>query len=134
MRRSPFALLAVTALTLAACGDETTESSSSEKTSGSTSAARREAASTRQAITRALATYRAGDAKQAENQVSEAYVSHFEKVEGPLEKQDEALNESLEERISRDLRAAVKAGDDAEVSALGKRIVTDLQKAEAALR
>ena len=45
-----------------------------------------------------------GDRAAAEDQVAEAYVSHFEEVEGPLEKVDHELKEELEEAIGDELR------------------------------
>ena len=52
---------------------------------------------------RSRATARA-TARPPEEQVSEAYVSHFEEVEGPLEAKDPALKERLEEAIGTELR------------------------------
>ena len=49
---------------------------------------------------RALATYKSGDTKAAEDQVAEAYLQHFEDVEGPLEDKDAELKEKLEDAIS----------------------------------
>jgi ABC-type glycerol-3-phosphate transport system substrate-binding protein len=132
MRLSAFLALSAASLTLAACGGDD-EDKETEK-AASPAVALKEAGETKAAITAALASYTAGDAAKAEEQVAEAYVSHFEEVEHALEERDEALNERLEESISGDLRQAIKAKDDAKVAKLGREIVADLTKAEAALR
>jgi major membrane immunogen (membrane-anchored lipoprotein) len=122
----------VSSLALTACGD----SDSAERTTASSPAtARREVRETRDALTQALATYKNGDKAGAREQVAEAYVSHFEEVEGPLDTRDHELNEELEHAISDDLRADMKAGKPAAaIEAEVKAIVADLDKAEAALQ
>lgn len=126
-----FALFAAPALV--ACGSGSKESSEHE--AASPTVARKEASETRAALTAALATYKGGDKSAAENQVAEAYVQHFEEVEGALEAKDAELNEKLEEAISGELRDAMKAGKPAaEVEAQVNAVVADLEKAEAALR
>ena len=129
----PTAVAALSALALAACGSD---SEASEERENSTPAvALQEAGETRAALTAALATYKAGDHTAADDAVAEAYVQHFEEVEGPLGKTDAELKEHLEEAISADLRAAMKAGKPAsEIEGEVNAIVTDLEKAEAALR
>jgi len=118
---------------LAGCGGGSSDSSEHENSSPTV--ARKEVAETRDALNAALATYKAGDHAKAVDQASEAYVSHFEEVEGPLEGKDGELKESLEHAIADDLRAAMKAGKPAaEVERRVNGIVADLEKADAALR
>jgi hypothetical protein len=120
-------------LALVACGSDSKESEEHEN--ASPGVALKEAGETREALTAALATYKRGDRKAAEDQVAEAYVQHFEEVEGALEKEDAELNEHLEDAISADLRNAMKAGKPAaQIESQVNAVVADLQKAEAALR
>jgi hypothetical protein len=128
MRRLIFT--AALAALLAGCG-----SSSPEHENADPATARREVAATRTALNAALASYRRGDHAKAVDQVSEAYVSHFEEVEGPLEGKDDELKESLEHAIADDLRTDMKAGKPtAAIARSVDAIVADLDKAEAALR
>jgi high-affinity iron transporter len=126
-------LLVPAALALAACGSD---SKSEESDKGSTPAtAIKEIGETRDALTAALATYKSGDHQAAEDQAAEAYVQHFEEVEGPLGDKDAELNEKLEEAISQDVRNAMKDGKPAaEVEQTVDAVLADLEKAEAALR
>jgi hypothetical protein len=121
---------------LAGCGDDDSSSGTSARSeSGGTATALREVGETRDALQAALATYEDGDAAAAEEQVAEAYVSHFEEVEEALEQRDHELNESLEEQISRDLRADMKADKPVvQVRRSVEAVIADLGKAEAALR
>jgi hypothetical protein len=131
MRRTVLLALFASSLALAACGG----SDGSEQENASPTVARKEVAETRDALHAALATYKKGDRAAAREQVAEAYVSHFEEVEGPLEGKDDELKESLEHAIGDDLRASMKAGRPVkEVEAQVKAIVADLDKAQAALR
>jgi len=135
MRNSVSLALIAGSFALAACGGDDSSSSESEHESASPATARREVGETRGALNAALAAYKSGDKAGAEEQVAEAYVSHFEEVEGPLEDRDEELNEDLEHAISDDLRASMKAGKPtAAVEAQVQAILADLDKAEAALR
>jgi hypothetical protein len=114
-----------------ACGG----SNSPEHENTSPAVARKEVSETRDALTAALATYKRGNKAGAADQVAEAYVSHFEDVEGPLDARDHELKEELEHAISSELRASMKAGKPASaVAAQVKAIVDDLGKAEAALQ
>jgi hypothetical protein len=133
MRLLVTSVTAVAALGLAACGSDSSNSKASPGESASM--ARTEVGRTRDALTAALATYRTGDTTAASDQVAEAYVSHFEEVERPLGKKDPELKERLEEAISGELRAHMKAHQPAKTIAreVGA-IVADLDKAEAALR
>jgi hypothetical protein len=82
----------------------------------------------------ALAKYRAGNAKQAEQLVGDAYLEHFEHVEGPLEDEDEELKEDLEETISTELRDKIKAGAPVdEVAELVEHAKEHLDEAETVL-
>ena len=131
MRRILFLALFSSSLALAACGG----SDDSEHENASPAVARKEVAETRDALNAALATYKQGDKAGAREQVAEAYVSHFEEVEGPLEGKDDELKESLEHAISDNLRSSMKAGKPARaIEARVKAIVPDLDKAEAALQ
>ena len=137
MRRTAVLTLITSSLALAACGSDDSSSSSSEAEheSSSPATALREVRETRDALKAALATYKDGDAAGAQEQVAEAYVSHFEEVEGPLEDRNEELNEDLEHAISRDLRDSMKAGKPvAAVERQVNDVIADLDKAEAALR
>jgi hypothetical protein len=128
---------AVAAFALTACGNDSSSSKSeSEEHAGSSAAtALTEVGETRDALQAALATYKSGDKAAAEEQVAEAYVSHFEEVEGPLDERDHELNEELEEAISGELRSDMKAGEPAaQIETKVKSIVADLDKAEALLK
>jgi high-affinity iron transporter len=135
MRRLVLLALFTSSLALAACGGSDSSSDESEHENASPATARKEVGETRDALNAALATYKKGDKEAAQEQVAEAYVSHFEEVEGPLEGKDGELKESLEHAIADDLRSSMKAGKPAsQVEAQVKAIVADLDKAEAALQ
>jgi hypothetical protein len=129
----PAAAVALSILALTACGDDSNDSEAKENTSPAV--ALQEAGETREALSAALATYKSGDHAAAEDAVAEAYLQHFEEVEGPLDERDHELNESLEAAINEELRDAMKANKPAaEIEAQVNAILTDLQKAEAALQ
>jgi hypothetical protein len=136
MRRTASLALIAGSLVLVACGgDDSSSSEESERESATPATAVKEVGETRDALKTALATYKDGDAATAQEQVAEAYVSHFEEVEGPLEDKNEELNEDLEHAISGDLRDSMKAGKPvAAVERQVNDILADLDKAEAALR
>jgi hypothetical protein len=135
MRRLVLVALFTSSLALTACGGSDSSSDESEHENASPATARKEVGETRNALNAALATYKTGDKNAAQEQVAEAYVSHFEEVEGPLEGKDAELKESLEHAIADDLRASMKAGKPAkQVETQVKAIVADLDKAEAALQ
>src|SRR4051812_26674410 len=111
MRRLLFAVLSSAAvLGLSACGDDSSSGGAPAETTADATTALREAGKTKAAVQAAMSTYANGDRAAAEEQVAEAYVSHFEDVEHALEERDAELNERLEEAISGDLRADIKAG------------------------
>ena len=135
MRRTVLLALFTSSLALAACGGSDSSSSTTESETTSPSVARKEVGETRDALNAALASYKKGNKAAANEQVAEAYVSHFEEVEGPLEGKDSELKERLEHAIADDLRSSMKAGKPAsEIEAQVKAIVADLDKAEAALQ
>ena len=127
------ALLAA-ALGVAACGEDESETKTGAATTASPATALRELRATRSGLQAAQASYRAGDRARAGEQVSTAYVEHFEHVEGPLEERDHELTESLEDRIREDLRREIAAGRTAQVERLFRDVFRDLTRAEALLR
>lgn len=131
VRNIVLSLAAVSALALAACGDD--EKSKAEETTPAV--AIEEANKTSVGLTTALETYKSGDKAAAEEQVSETYLQHFELVEGPLGKVDHELTEDLEHRIREELVEKIKAGAPAaEVDAFVTQIKTDLLKAQSKLK
>ena len=67
--------------------------------------------------------------------VGDAYIEHFEFVEGPLGKVDMAFMENLEDLIRGKIRDAMKAGKpDAEVEALVTEAKTKLATAATKLQ
>ena len=135
MRRLVLLALFTCSLALAACGGSDSSSGETEQENAGPATARKEVGETRDALNAALATYKAGDKAGAQEQVAEAYVSHFEEIEGPLEAKNGELKESLEHAIADDLRASMKAGKPAkQVEAQVNAIVADLDKAKAALQ
>jgi hypothetical protein len=124
--------VATLALAFAGCGDDGKSEDDHATTPGQAIA---EIAKVRSGLDTAMTSYGDGDAKRADAQVGDAYLEHFEHVEGPLEEVDAELNERLEDTIREELRDRIKAGAPAaEVKALVGRINADLDKAEAALR
>jgi DNA anti-recombination protein RmuC len=141
IRHVAVALALVSSLALAACGsdEETagqgTESAESAEEQSTPAQARAEIGEVRAALDSALASLRDGDAKAAEDAVSEGYLQHFEKVEGPLAKVDEELNEQLEDTIREELRDSIRNGGSVEqVTKMISEIKADLDTAEQKLR
>src|SRR4051794_34357115 len=127
---TPFLLTA--ALGVAACGDDSEEKAA---TSDTAQTALKELGATRTGLESALDAYRSGDKAAAEDAVSEAYLEHFEHVEGPLEEKDSELTEELEDGIREHLRDEVKSGKPVEeVQAAFEEIYAEMDKAEALLR
>jgi DNA anti-recombination protein RmuC len=134
LRSALVSLALVSALALAACGGES-ESEESAEQSATPARARAEIGEVRNALDTAVSQLREGDAKAADNTVSEGYLEHFEKVEGPLEKVDGGLNEKLEDSIREELREKIQDGGSvAEVTQLVSAIKTDLATAEQKLQ
>jgi hypothetical protein len=130
-RRWIFALVigAIAVGTAAGCGG----SSESEESSTPAEAVA-EIGEVRALLDQALAKYRAGERADAEEIVGDAYLEHFEKVEGPLEERDEELMEELEERIATTIRDRMKANAPvAEVAALVAEAKSELDQAEKVL-
>jgi ABC-type Fe3+-citrate transport system substrate-binding protein len=120
MRRLPLVLLlvlAALALTAAGCGSSD-ESSSSTTTAeeGEESATPEEAvaqiAAIKVALAKAVTQVEVGNRELADETVGDAYLEHYEEVEGPLGDRDHDLMEEIEEAISTDLRNRIKDGDD----------------------
>jgi high-affinity iron transporter len=135
LKTRPFlAVLALSATAgLAACGSD--DKGTTTEAAATPDKAIAEIGETRDALDQGLAAFKAGKSSQAQEILSEAYVQHFEEVEGPLNKVDHELNEKLEEAISREIRDKVKDGAPvAEVEALVKTVKADLDAAEAKLR
>ena len=133
LRPAVVALALASSLALAACGSD--GASKAEEENATPAQARAEIGEVRAALDDAVAALKEGDARAAENAVSEGYLQHFEKVEGPLEKVDGELNEHLEEAISTDLRQRIRQGASvAEVRAMVRRVKADLAEAERKLR
>lgn len=130
MRRSVGIFLAVAALGLAACGGDDDEEAA--VTPGQAIA---EIAEVRAGLDEAVDAYEKGDSAGAEEAASEAYLQHFELVEGPLEEVDEELNEELEVLIRETLRDAIAAGEPVgEVKALVEEANEGLDEARSALK
>jgi len=95
---------------LVACGDSSDETSTDAEESITPAMAIDEIGAVEDGLAAALAAYEKGDADQAEELTSTAYLEHFELVEGPLEEADAELNEHLEELIREELRNAITGG------------------------
>jgi len=123
------------ALALVACGDDDDGSKEAGEEPSTPAVAVKEIGETETALDQAVDQLRAGDRKQAEETVAEAYLQHFEKVEGPLEKADPELNEELEEAISGELREKIRSGAPVpEVTRLVREVKRDLVTAEGKLK
>jgi hypothetical protein len=136
MRKKRTVAVALTALALgglAACGDDDSDESS-ETASVTPEQASTEIGEVRARLDEALATYEDGDAEQAQRLAEDAYLEHFELVEGPLEEADPELNEELEETIREEFVGEIESGaPQADVEALRTEIDRGLDEAEEAL-
>ena len=104
-------LLATLALGVAAgCGG----SDESEEESATPAEAVAEIGEIKTLLATAVDQVRAGDTEAAEETVGDAYLEHFEHVEGPLGERDHDLMEELEEAISTDLRRRSRTGKSAD--------------------
>lgn len=99
--------LALAAGAVAGCGDDDSDDGEATATAQEAIA---EIGAVREGLDEALAAYRAGDEAEAERAVEDAYLEHFEIVEGPLEEADEELNEELEDSIREELTATIAEG------------------------
>jgi len=134
LRTAAVSLTLVSALALVACGGES-ESEEAAEQQATPAQARAEIGAVRKALDSAVASMREGDAKAADNAVSEGYLQHFEKVEGPLGKVDDELNEKLEDSIREELRGRIQDGASvAEVTRMVSAIKADLATAEQKLQ
>jgi hypothetical protein len=130
LRTALVPLALVSAFGLAACGGESKSEEAAEQ-NATPAQARAEIGEVRKALDTAVAQLRDGDAKAADNTVSEGYLEHFEKVEGPLGKVDDELNEKIEDSIREDLREKIQDGGSvAEVTQMVSAIKADLAAAE----
>jgi DNA anti-recombination protein RmuC len=136
MKRALRTVLLLTALAgtlaVAGCGGSDAEA---EDESATPAQAAQEIDQIETLLDDALAQYRDGDAEAAEETVGDAYLEHFEKVEGPLGDEDHEFMEELEHRISTEIRDEMK--DDApvaEVEQLIGQTKQDLAKAQAMLQ
>lgn len=126
--------LSVAALGLIACGDDDSTTTSGQEAVSADQAVV-EIGEVRSGLSASLAAYESGDADQAEELASTAYLEHFELVEGPLGEADPELTETLEELIREELRDAIKAGEpEPGVAALIEQAQGDLNQAEQALQ
>jgi len=133
LRPAVAALALVSSLAVAACGSDGDKQA--EEQQGTPAQARAEIGEVRAALDTAVASLKEGDARAAENAVSEGYLQHFEKVEGPLEEVDAELNEKLEDGIREELRAKIRDGGSvAEVTRMVSDLKADLATAEQKLR
>jgi hypothetical protein len=134
LRTAAVSIALVSALALPACGSDG-ESDEAAEQQATPAQARAEIGATRRALDSAVASLRDGDAKAAGDAVSEGYLEHFEKVEGPLGKVDQELTERLEDSIREGLRDKIQGGGSvAEVTRMVSAIKGDLAAAEQKLR
>ena len=134
LRTALVSLTVVSALGLAACGGESESEEAAEQDS-TPAQARAEIGEVRTALNKAVAELNEGDAKAADNTVSEGYLEHFEKVEGPLGKVDDELSEKIEDSIREELREKIQdGGSAAEVTRMVAAIKADLATAEQKLQ
>jgi hypothetical protein len=118
-------------MTAAGCGGG---SSKEEEESVTPTEAIAEIAVIRTMLDQAVEEYREGNAERADEILGDAYLEHFEKVEHPLEEQDEELMEELEVLISTTIRSEIKDGEPVgKIEALVAEAKTELDEAEVLL-
>lgn len=128
-------LVAVALVAVIGCSPAASASPSAAASASPTLTVLEQIAATSEGITAALAAYKDGRNNQAVELVNDAYLSHFEFVEAPLEAVDPELNELLEDKIREDLRAKMTAAAPIdEVTALGSEIVELLAQASDKLK
>jgi hypothetical protein len=109
-KTAPLALLATALLLgIAGCGDDDESSEESESTVTAEQALA-EIDAVRTGLHQGLTQYETGNAEAAQTTVEDAYLEHFELVEGPLEEADAELNEDLEDLIREEIPDEMAAG------------------------
>jgi hypothetical protein len=122
----PLLLALAVAGLVAGCGG----SDESEEESATPAEAVAEIKTIKTMLATAVDQVRDGDADAAEETVGDAYLEHFEHVEGPLGDRDHDFMEELEEAISTDLRNDIKDGKTAdEIEDAVDEIEDDLDRA-----
>lgn len=125
------------ALVVGACTSAATPGPSSSPPPGASTSALsvvEQITATSARISATMTSYAAGQNDKALEAVTDAYLEHFEFVEGPLGAVDAELAETLEDKIRVDLREAITVGRPIEeVTALGTEIVGLLAQAAAKL-
>jgi len=135
LRTAAVSFVLVSSLVAAACGGSESDSAQDAEQQATPAQARAEIGEVRKALDDAVVSLREGDAKAADDAVSEGYLEHFERVEGPLGKVDHELTEKLEDSIREELRAKIQDGGSlAEVTRVVSAIKSDLATAEQKLR
>ena len=135
LRTAAVSFVLVSSLAVAACGGSESDSEEAAEQEATPAQARAEIGAVRQALDDAVASLREGDAKAADDAVSEGYLEHFERVEGPLGKVDHELTEKLEDSIREELREKIQDGGSvAEVTRMVSAIKSDLATAEQKLQ
>jgi hypothetical protein len=134
-RTLPLAAAVAGLALVAGCGDDSSSNAKEEHEAAATpQQAVAEIGQVRQGLAAGLAAYQQGNAEKADQLVGDAYLEHFELVEGPLEQRDEELNKELEELIREEIRQEIKDGAKAsEVAALVEEANRELDEAERAL-
>lgn len=122
------------AFAIAGCGEDSSSGAEEHEATATPQRAVAEIARVRAGLAAGLAAYRQGEAEKADKLVGDAYLEHFELVEGPLEERDEELNEELEELIREEIRQEIKEGARAAtVTELVAEANQELDEAEKAL-
>ena len=125
-RALPILVVIGAAALVAAC----TTPAASVAPSASTLTVQEQITATKAGLDEALAAYQTGDEAKADQLAGDAYLEHFEFVEGPLDAVDKELTEELEDLIRDDLREAIKAGKPvSEIEAMINEARTKLDEA-----
>lgn len=134
-RLLPILLIALASvIAVAGCGGSGDSAATTSAEASTPEEALAELATIRTLLEKAVAQYRAGDAEAAEETVGDAYLEHYEHVEGPLGERDHDLMERIEEILSTDLREQIKDGKPAdEVADAVDELNGHLDEAETAL-
>lgn len=128
-------LCTAVALGATACGSSDESGATTTEEASSPAEAIAEIDAIKPMLDDALAKYRAGDKEAADTIVGDAYLEHFEHVEDPLGERDHELMEEIEEKISTDIRAKMKADAPADdVAALVDETKADLDTARTKLQ